>query len=84
MCSKKEEEENICPWSRRRTEKDGEGKYLVLRGEEQRGKIFGPRRRRRTEEKKYLEKENIRPTEKEKEETIWRRKMNGDANQPTN
>ena len=32
---------------------------------------------------KHFEKENIFWEEKEKEEIIWRRKINGDANQPT-
>ena len=33
---------------------------------------------------KHFEKENLFWEEKEKEEIIWRRKINGDANQPTN
>ena len=44
-------------------------------------------RRRKTEKGKggkHFEKENIFWEEKEKEEIIWRRKINGDANQPTN
>ena len=52
-------EKHFVPWRRIMTEKEKE--------ENIRGKIFFPRRRRRTGK-----------------ENIWRRKMNGDANPPTN
>ena len=72
-------------WRRRKTDKEREN--IFVEGELL---FLGRREKKEEKERRYLEKENIfyveeKKTANEKEEYIWRTKINGDVddNQPT-